>query len=80
MGMNFGLPTELPPEPDGIGYQPGTASSLALPVSKNWRSVSHCERQVHGYELWKSDGTAAGTVMLDISQKRASSIVSFAGW
>ena len=48
---------------------PGTGSSVELQYSPPWAALGSllifaADDKVHGFELWKSDGTAEGTVMI----------------
>ncbi|MCB0533342.1 MAG: hypothetical protein H6574_24830 [Lewinellaceae bacterium] len=63
------LTTGLSAQPTQVkDIQPGLGSSVFLSLEKSAVAGNHLyfmvNDDVHGFELWKSDGTAAGAVMV----------------
>ena len=74
-GMNSGRATAPPPAPSWSRTStPGARLESYPPDERQWHAVLRANDGVHGLELWKSNGTAAGTVLVkDINPGSAGS-------
>jgi len=61
----------------GENINPGSADSRHVGLTTQWDAgVYALHYGVHGYDVWKSDGTAAGNVLLKDTRTRGSAYYS----